>query len=450
MSARAINQNNVLAGTFVIAGVLLAVTLSFILGDIAGKFGDKTTYTVRFPTTVGVTGLQPGAEVTFAGMSVGTVKSVEMHLKSGSPSDPAIPEAMDVHIQLDANLVLYEDAIADLAPPILGGVSKINIASAGTGPTEWSDDPGGILNEGEILQGRFAPSILRQIGFTAEETQKILDMIDKFPTWSANITDTTQNVADTTERISRMTEKLEPDFNSGVDDGRATIENIKLFTDKLHGDEGWSSKVDSIMTSVDDASANINPALEEARTTISTAREVIDENRGKVGRILDNVEQSTESVRFETIDKANALLADGSLALGSFKDTLGEVQDAVAENKSNIGATMVNARQISLQGKLFLEEIRAQPWRLLNKPSKKDLEREPLYEAARAYAGAVADLRTASESLDTAVRTQGGNAISGADELATELLRLASVVEQAYGRYETAERGLLSLLAQSP
>lgn len=446
----AVNKNNVLAGSFVIAGIILAVALSFILGDIAGKFGDKASYIVRFPTTVGVTGLQPGAEVTFAGMSVGEVESVAMQTENHAELGVDVPVAMDVYIKLDANLVLYEDAIADLAPPILGGVSKINIASAGTGPSEWSTDNGPILNEGEILKGRFAPSILRQVGFTAEETQKILDMIDKFPIWTQNITDTTDNVSETTERISRMAAKLEPNFNSGVDDGRSTIENIKLFTDKLHGDDGWSGKVDNIMTSVEDASSNIKPTIEEAKATISAAHEVLDENRGKIGRILDNVEQSTEAVRFQTIDKVNSLLADGSLAVGSFNDTLSEVKGVVSENRTTIGATMVNARQISLQGKLFLEEIRAQPWRLLKKPSDADLRREPLYEAARTYASAVAELRTASESLDTAVRMQGGDNINSADELAAELLRLASVVDQAYSRYETAERGLLSLLAESP
>ena len=440
MSMRAVNQNNVLAGSFVIAGVLLAVGMSFVLGDLSGRFGEKSSYVVQFPTHVGVMGLEPGAEVTFAGLSVGEVVSVGMQLEEHGESGHEVAGSMVVHIELDAGLVLFEDAIADLSPPILGGVSRINIASAGVG--------GVRLGEGGVMVGRFAPSILRQMGLGPEEAQMIKDVIEKFPEWSDRVSGTTENIEETSATVRRMAEEFEPEFVEGVDDGRSTIANIRLFTDRLNGEGGWGEKIDSTVVSVRDASGKIGPAIDDARDTMASVRETVDENRGKVGRIMDNVEASTERVRFETIDRANDLLADGALALGSARETLGEVQGLVAENRTTISATMVNARQLSLQGKLFLEEIRAQPWRLLNKPSKGDLRREPLYEAARSYAGAVADLRAASESLDTAVRMQG-DARSG-DELAAELMRLASVVEQAYGRYEQAERGLLGLLAESP
>lgn len=301
-----------------------------------------------------------------------------------------------------------------------------------------------------MLQGRFAPSILRQIGFTAEETQKVLDMIDKFPMWSDNVTETTENVAETTERISRMAAKLEPNFNSGVDDGRATIENVRMFSDKLNGDDGWSTKVDSIVDSAQDAASKLSPTIDEAKAAVATTREIIDENRGKIGRITDNVERITEKANLETIEKVNTLLADGALALGSANETLDNVKGLVDENRPNINATMVNVRQISLKGKLMIDELRAQPWRVLKKPSKDDLKREPLYEAARLYAGAVGELRLASESLDTAVRMQGGDDVGDGEDFAAELLRLASVVQQAYGRYEQAERGLLDLLSESP
>jgi len=407
MSMRAVNQNNVLAGSFVIGGVFLAVAISFILGDLAGKFGEKKSYVVRFPTDVGVMGLEAGAEVTFAGLTVGSVVSVGMHYKEDSALGVRVPDAMDVEIALDPGLVLFEDAIADLSPPILGGISRINIASAGTGAVAadgdrvvYATDAGGVLDEGEILMGRFAPSILTQMGLGAEEAKKIKDVITKFPEWTAKVDETAENVKETSASVRRMTEKLEPDFYEGVDDGTTTMANVREFSEKLNGDDGWGEKIDVVVGNVKDVSEQIGPVIEDAKGALASVRGTVDENRDKVGRILDNVEQSTERIRFETIDRANELLADGALALGSAKETLGEVQGLVAENRTTISATLVNARQLSLQGKLFLEEIRSQPWRLLNKPSKKDLRREPMYEAARTYAGAVADLRFASESLD--------------------------------------------------
>ncbi len=450
MGMKVMNQNNVLAGSFVIGGVLLAVVISFVLGDLAGKFGEKNSYLVRFPTHVGVMGLEPGADVTFAGLRVGEVVSVGMHIEKhvdsyGDHSGHEIAGAMDVVIELDAGLVLFEDAIADLSPPILGGVSRINIASAGNG--------GARLVEGGVMVGRFAPSILRQMGLGAEEAQKIKDMIAKFPEWSAKVTKTMDNVEESTAGMLRMTQRLEPKFNSGVDDGKTTMENVRIFSERLSAEGGWKDQIDSTLTSVEEASAKFGPAIDDARGTMASVQETIDENRGKVGRIMDHVEATTERVRFETIDKANDLLARGSLALGSAEETLGEVQGILIENRPRINSTMVNVEQLSLQGKLMVEEIKSQPWRLMNKPSKKDLRREPLYEATRMYAGAVADLHTASQSLDTAVRLAGGKGSDSAmssEDLAAELLRLAALVDQAYGRYEEAERGLLRVWADSP
>lgn len=460
MSMRTVNQNNVLAGSFVIVGVLLAVAFSFVLGDIAGKFGSKKSFVVRFPTTVGVLGLEAGSEVTFAGLAVGEVVSVSMYSEAGGASGVMAPVAMDVLVEVDSDLVLFEDAIADLAPPILGGISRINIASAGTGPVgadeahaSWSPDANGVLDADEMITGRFAPSILTQMGLGAEEARKIKDVIGKFPEWSDTVTETAENAKEVTASAKRMALELEPNFKKGVDDGRTTMENIRMFTDRLTAEGGWSDKIDSTINSVDGVAAKIEPAIEDARATMASIKGTVDDNRENVTEITQNVREITDRVKNETIDRANSLLDDGALAIGSFEDTLEEVQGIVIENRPRVAATMVNAQQLSLDAKVFVEELRWQPWRLLNKPSKSDLKKEPLYEATRMYARSVSELHSASQSLDTAVRLAGGQGsdpqMTG-DELKLELQRLATIVEDAYGRYEDAERGLLRLLAESP
>lgn len=460
MSMRTVNQNNVLAGSFVIVGVLLAVAFSFILGDIAGKFGSKKSLVVRFPTTVGVLGLEAGSEVTFAGLSVGEVVSVAMHSEVDEASGVMAPVAMDVLIEVAADLVLFEDAVADLAPPILGGISRINIASAGTGSVAadeahaaWSPDAGGVLDENEMISGRFAPSILTQMGLGAEEARKIKDVIGRFPEWSDTVTQTAENAKEVSASVRRMTLELEPNFKEGVDDGRTTMANIRVFTDRLTAEGGWSDKIDSTISSVDGVATKIEPAIEEAREVMASIKGTVDENRENVSQISANIKDITDRVKNETIDKANTLLDDGALAVGSFNETLDEVQGIVVENRPRVSATMVNAQQLSLDAKVFVEELRWQPWRLMNKPSKSELKKEPLYEATRMYARSVADLHSASQSLDTAVRLAGGQGsdpkIAG-DELKLELQRLATTVDAAYKRYEEAERGLLRLLAESP
>lgn len=437
MSLQVVNRNNVVAGFFLIASVLLAVSISFILSDITDKFGSKKTYVFRFPTSVGVTGLKPGAEITFGGLGVGRVESIKAFSELEPLTGIEITTAHDVTVTVESDLVLFEDAYADLTLPMLGGVSKINIPSSGSGSFAGGPpDVNTVLDEGEVLRGRFAPSILTQLGFSTEDAIKIQETID-------DIKQISSNASEVSESFQRMTGKLEPEFAGGVDDGRSTMANIRAFTEGFSGEDGYSSRIDGILSSSQEAADKIGPAVDDARSGINEAREVITENKPRVAKILDHVEQTTERVRFDSIGRIDELLEKGSLALGSYKDFADDAGEMLDLNRPKISATLDSARDIGVHGELFLEEIRSQPWRLLKKPTKEDLKREPIYEAARAYADAVSDLRVASEALDAAVSQVSQ---SGTPASATQLAQIAKVVDEAYGRYEEAERGLLERL----
>ncbi len=437
MSMQVVNRNNVVAGSFLIGSIILAVAISFILSDIGDRFVAKKHYVFRFPTSVGVTGLKPGAEVTFGGLGVGKVESIVAHKQVDPQSGIEVVVAHDVMVALASELVLHEDAYADLTLPMLGGVSKINIASAGRGSYEGGpSDANTILDEGEILRGRFAPAILTQLGFDVEYVEKIKAITDQAK-------QITLDVSESTASVRRMTDALEPKFIEGVDDGKSTIANVRAFTDRLNGEDGWSGRVDGILGKTQEASGKAVEVLDETHARVQEARDVIAESKPRIVRILDHVEQTTERIRFDSMGHLDELLAKGSLALGSYKDLADNANEMLGVNRPKIDATLDSVRDIGVHGELFLEEIRAQPWRLLKKPTKQDLEREPIYEAARAYASAVSDLRIASEALDAAVMRVGE---TGSPDSAAELARIARVVEEAYGRYEEAERGLLERL----
>jgi ABC-type transporter Mla subunit MlaD len=443
MSAQLISRNNVVAGLFLILSIILAVAIAFILSDVQDKFAKRTEYLVRFPTNIGVTGLQPGADVTFGGLSIGRVRAIKENVATDSLTGVDVVRSHDVVIAVRSDLVLYEDAFADLTLPLLGGVSRINIASPGIGEYAGGpQDANPTLDPGEALRGRFAPSILTQLGFTTEEALAIKETIHEVREISANVNEVS-------ESMKRMALELEPEFGEGVDDGRSTLANIRAFTERFNAeDDGWSVKVDSILANADEASAKIPPAIDDAKAALSDARAVIDENREKIASIMDNVDATTERVKLDTMDQIDELLDKGTLALGSYKDVADNANSILLSNKPKIAATLDSANDIGVQGKLFVEEIRSQPWRLLKKPSEEDLMREPIYEAARAYARAVSDLRIASEALDAAVLHAAANPNPEAVE---EIRSIADVVDEAYGRYGQAERALLERLqTQSP
>lgn len=440
MSTSIVNRNNVVAGVFLVVSILLAVAISFVLSDIQGKFGSKTTYVFRFPTAIGVHGLQAGAKVTYGGLQVGTVDSIEPYVQTDADLGQAVTVAYDVVVSVTTDLVLFEDAYADLLMPMLGGISKINIPSAGTGSYEGGPiDSNVMLDENEVLRGRYAPSILAQLGFSTEESDKLKVTIDDMSKISANLDETVEGVL-------RMAKKLEPDFGSGVDDGKSVMANLRTFSNQLNGVDGelgWSGRVDGILADVKEGTVQVGPTIEDARATIGDARAMITDNKANFSRIMGNAAEISERVRFDTIGRLDGLLDKGSLALGSYKKIATDVDELILVNRPKIDSTLDSVRDIGVQGNLFVEELRAQPWRLLKKPSSDDLMREPIYEAARAYASAVSDLRVASQALDSAV---GLAQDQGSATSAMEIARIAKIVDDAYGRYELAERGLLERL----
>lgn len=437
MSLQVINRNNVVAGLFLVLSIVLAVSIAFILSDIQDRFASRTEYIIRFPTEVGVTGLQQGAAVTFGGLSVGEVREIRKLSGVDPETGVEITEALDVVVALRSDLVVYEDAFGDLTPPMLGGVSRINIPSAGQGAYEGGpEDDNAVLDEGEYLRGRYAPAILTQMGFTTAEAEAIKESIHEFRATSANINEVS-------ERFARMAELLEPEFGRGVDDGKSTMANLRALSERLGEGGEWSSRVDSVLARADEASGKIGPILDQAGGAVEDARGMISDNRERVGRIVENTEQITERFKTDTVDRIDALMEKGTLALGSYDELAGSANQMLRTNRPKIDATIDSVQDIGVQGRLFLEEIRSQPWRLLNKPSEEELSREPIYEAARIYASSVSDLRVASQALETAVQA-ASRADSPAD--AAEVARIAGVVEQAYERYSDAERRLLERL----
>lgn len=444
MSSSIVNRNNVLAGVFVVASLVLAVAIAMVLGDVLGGLGSKHEYTVRFPTSVGVTGLQPGSEVTFAGMPVGQVVSINPH----QPDGPAVPaRSMDVVIAVDSRFALFEDAFADLSPPILGGVSRINFASAGAGAIPPGDklaelatnNNNAILEPGEAVRGRYAPSILAQLGFSVEDAERLRNTI-------ADVETIAGTAKQTVDRVNRMAENLEPRFDTAVNDAQAAVANARALTQRFTAEGDLAARITSILANADETLAAAPAVAQDARSAIASARELMDTHTQTIARILANVETTTQRVNHQTMDQAEAMIREGTLALASFR-SVGDKSDAILTTlRPDIAATAANARSMSQQGRLFLDEIRAQPWRVLKQPDKADLMREPIFAAARSYADAVSDLRAASEALEAALQITGADARNIRADTPEQVARIAATVQSAYDRFADAERALLETL----
>src|SRR5690606_26422797 len=124
-----------------------------------------------------------------------------------------------------------------------------------------------------------------------------------------------------------------------------------------------------------------------------------------------------------------ALLNTGQEGLDQAVAAMTELRTDYAGWSTNIGEALANANMASQQLKLTMIETRRSPWKVLYRPSADELEHELLYEAARSFAVAAADLKAASEAIRRVLDTHGE--------------RLA----ENHDAYQRVERNLLNSLA---
>ncbi len=415
-------RDNILAGGFVVAGVVLAVWSSFMLGERTGV-GRQKAFTVRFPLSNGAAGLKAGSPVLLGGQPFGRVVSTQFY-----PANSA-PTGVDVSVRVPAGVPLFDNATIALDRPLLGSLSSINISDAGSeAGVKTPIGSAKTVEDGDVLPGGLAPpAFLAQAGLGQKEIADIRNIITTLDTGLT--------------KVSNLIERVSPQAEQGVTDAKQLISDLR---EKV---KAWSESVDRIAANVDKASARLDPmlsdaheAIKDARVAVADIQKIISDNKERIDRIAANVESATAKIDKTTVDEANAALRSGREAIQSFSDTIAKVSGLITEETPNVRRVLANLRLMSDNLKLTAIEVRSQPWRALHAPTTKELSTQSLYDATRAYAEAASDAPPATPSTlrhGAARSTLGDN-----DDTVSKALTDAMV------KYQQAEQRLFDVLVR--
>jgi len=401
-------RNNLLAGVLVTIAIIGTVVSVIFLAGGAELFG-RSTYIVAFSLETGVSGLTPGAAVHVGGVKVGTVQKVA-HVTS---ADGSI-DGVDVTIGITKSIVLREGATPELQLPLLGSQGVINFPDVGTGA---------VIEPGSRMHGTIAaPSFLDQAGWGEDERNHLKSIM--------------QNADDAVADVRSMTKDASGKWPT------------------------WSERIDSISANADATLAkgpklaeDLQARVDQVKDLLTTAQGYLDENRDNVKVGLEKFRSITEKgdtfmdhLNGELKETALALLEKGKSALEQAQKLMTDLNQIVAEQRPTIRRTFANIRLAADQLRDTLIEVRRAPWRLIYRPDTRELNFELLYDSARSYAGAVSDLRAASESLESLMA-------SGPDP---QLLRQGSVadllaaVQTSLENYNKAEKYFMDQLLAQP
>lgn len=421
-------RNTILAGAFVVASLLLAVWVSFMLSDSRGSARLRPIH-VRFPLAMGTHGLQKGSPVLMGGQQIGQVADWKFDFKKDDAGHD-VAQGVIVEAAIDQSLTVFSDAKVFLERPLLGTLSSLNIVDAGGAkPKDETKSAAPVLEKDGVLVGTLAPpALLAQAGYGEEQAQQVRTLI--------------KDLAD-------MVATARPNVEGTTADAREVLTLLRQRVGE------WSTKVDSTLANVETASGKINPLMDSAKTTldefsvaasnarkaVEDVRAAIDENRPKIDSILTNVDQTTQRVNRESVDLLNGALADARDALSVLSDAADGAQRLLTRETPTARRILANLRLMSDQLKLTAVEVRSQPWRLLYQPTRKESDEQLLYDSVRSYAEASSDLRAAADSLKALTTDR-----AGVDP--NEVQNATQAVDSALENYTQAERAFLNRLLQ--
>jgi ABC-type transporter Mla subunit MlaD len=415
-------RNNTKTGVFVAVSVILAMIVIALLTDAVERFTRRAdVYTVTFPVRSGVGNLKQGSEVRVGGVRLGDVVVVV----------PPVREPYDeiaVEFRIDSRVRLHQGAIIYVASPLIGAESWLEIAYTG--------DPEGDPMAGRTIAGRPGLGMLAAmlgVDYSGRAAGMIED-VGEFTAFLANVPDEYDtHIVPTLERVGRTTERIEQIVARIQDDDWPQ----------------WAAHVTAVLAWAEGATADLDELLGRGNTMLATLQEVVDENRPDIRTTLHNfaegageVRQVVQRVRDETVDRVHAMLNSGQTGLDRATGILEAIQVDYDRWATEIGEALARANLASQQLKLTMIEVRRNPWKVLYRPGQREIEHELLYDAARSFAMAAADLRAASSSVQRILDNHGERLAEDKDALE----RITNLLLEPMDRYTQAQERLLNVL----
>lgn len=286
-------MNTAKLGAMVLAGLIFLVMTLYIIGKNQNIFGSSITVVA---VVEHVNGLVPGNEVRFQGMSVGTVKSVEMINDSTIHVTIYVLNSMRPYIRKNALTTINTDGLM--------GNKIIQIVP----------QPGEALpiEEGDTLYAQAGvdpDEIFKALGVTSAQIAKISENLYEITERIKNSEGVWRLLGDTTigEELNLTLSAFKAAGNQATTLGKTANEMLhawengsgiihRLFTD--------STMSDSFLNTIQDA----EKATAEANKTISEIKamvEEVEEGQGTAGLILK------DSATRESIQKSILMIEKG-------------------------------------------------------------------------------------------------------------------------------------------
>jgi|GEM_PF-2380576 len=356
------------AGLFILLSIAAGIFLIARVAESRGTPSDAIQYTAIFPAGKDIAGLDPGAEVRLLGVKVGRVEGIEVVTPQTADQDAEVR----VHFIVGGGVRLRQnEPKVDLQTALTGG-AWLNILSVGTG--EHLAEGGKVTGNTTDLFAMVG-EVRREMALTLAALREDLDEVSTELVETAESIETT--AGDATKLIAKIDKQVDPllqDVDTFLEESTAVMTDIR----GVFGDSG-----------------------EDIRITLAKLSSLTTTLDVKLPKSVDQITAF--------IEKAETSIEDVDKLVTEITGAATEVRALLADNRPDIDRTIESARRSvdGLEG--LVDDLRANPSRLLWPPDDKDLNNQDLYATARSYAKAAEDLESAAAALHQASTDEGAD-----------------------------------------
>lgn len=377
-------QNNLRAGIFVSLTLVLGLIVFTILTNAVSRLTTSVNqFQVTFPVSTGIGSLAEGSNVRLGGVLIGRVNAVTPRVDTNEPTT-----FIDVSFEVDNQYTVYTNATIQSRAGLLGSTGWLSISDVGSGERATSTT---------VLQGSTATMVSQLLGRDAEV-----------------------NISKSLGALRKISEALS---NEG---GAMTMllgeEESRILNEAIQSAKSGLVAMESILQSTD----TVWPEWKSSVSTILNDSKALP---AKFGATMQSVQEMVHYVRTN-------ILPDVELSMQALKNSLKslETMSKTYEKNSPSWAAKItniirNVNQISERAEKAIDEISASPWRLLYRPTDREIAYEQLSAASWQLLTALADLKESANILEDASLSE--DAPSNAASIAASLRENASAFEQA-------------------
>jgi ABC-type transporter Mla subunit MlaD len=339
------------AGVFMLLSIVLIMVTIVAIKGFARLFEPMQVRAARFALHDDLGGLQVGDNLRVAGFTVGEIQSIRLITAVAKPY-------VLVSFTMPRKYTLRQGAHVVIGGTITG--------------TSW-------LNFESLGSGKPLPADYILTGHSSGISHALSTVTSLAPQLKAMVTEV---------RTTTI-----PLINADLAKIGTTADSIHSAADSATG------VLNSIHGQIKPVAAHVNTAAEKTAYAMDQAGRLL--HSGRQGTIM-NLNTATAEIKQaipSLLDKARADLNQIHTTFTNSTALTAQARTLLAANQDRINGIIRAVHSTAVNLKTFAVEIRHSPWRLLYKPSKKDINNVEIYDAVREFDQAARHLEHAAAVL---------------------------------------------------